>query len=634
MPERGINSGPQIFSDPVGHHDALRTDYRARYGVGDPFEKRILDNRPEVNVAQTVDYLLEKLQFHPENEDWITERDPLHELGAEQDDEEDGLFARASSYLAKVVREQLKGKKEAASYGWGKAGDTEIEIFAMRDDHYKGSIGTVVGEKFQQALLDAEAYNRPLVMFTPSGGIRQEEGMIGLDWMNILTPDLANFRKRTGLPVVLFSMNSYGGTPASIEGQASLRGGLAGTNRAFSGIRVAEIFQHGEPVEPGFQAMEREYLNRRIHMLARNPDEILEWLHDFFKIYRNDTTNRFKASKIPLLPIPEARPGYHRVVRTGTRLGYDAVEALMRHNQTPTVSIEVPDIEEEDPKAKKGDILYRRYRDIMTSPSRPDGEMLIRGIFTDVVPLGNYAIQTEYEISWRNEAIKRIIKRHPNVIAALGRFGNRTFGTIANQRSYVYEEGRSTVGILPSYPTDEDLRFVIEVSRFFEEQGYPLVSFVDTPGAHPMVDPNLVSDSIEALHNYAYRTATVVNGAHSSGGAAATAPMQDYRAGTERSIFVVADPYAQAAILNKGEPVTPKMVREQLIKGRASAQDNYRLGKIDEVIPEHINPYMTVREVAIALARYLERHDGETPAQLAEHRKIIREKRTSVKVRG
>src|SRR5581483_9574978 len=117
MPEQQIGSGPRILADAAPEHDLLRTQYRAKnLGTVAPFEQRLLENAPKVEVAKVVDYLLERLQFQPQNEHWTTERDPLHELGTDEDDEE-GFFRRGSSYIAKAIRERLKGRSEAASYG-------------------------------------------------------------------------------------------------------------------------------------------------------------------------------------------------------------------------------------------------------------------------------------------------------------------------------------------------------------------------------------------------------------------------------------------------------------------------------------------------------------------------------------
>ena len=640
----------QENTGPVGGGDlgVLRDAYLRLHPPS--FEESLLASRPEVNVANSVDYMLSKIHFSPIDQDRTTGQDPLHdyanqaEVPGENHEEHEGVVGSlehaahsVSAYIKRVVTERnRKGKTEAASIGIGKLGGVESVVFATHFDFLGGSMGSVVCEKIVHSLEIAKEKGLPWFGLLPSGGFSQDEAMVGRDWLSIITVALKDFVETTGLPAVGWSMDSYGGMPASIEGQLTVRGGMAGTSRSFSGPRVIEVASGKKP-SPGSLTMENAYLHRNVQVLARNPDEILDWTTRFLEFWKASPAGKFKSAKLGDLKVPRGKTGHHREIRTGSKLGDNVIESLLPKNQKPTHKIAVPDIKEEDHSADWGEILYRRYMDNLNSAGRLDTDTLMRLFLRDFVPFYNPVTKTEYDNAGDPE---KILKEFPEIIGGLGMFGNVKIAWIGNQPSYALHLKEGRISKRPAMPDVEDYRFQLEFLEMAERMGAILLSTIDTPGAKTGEDseiqgqPVIISKNIGAVQGYEHLTATISIGADCSGGAAASSPMQDYRAGTERAIFVVADPFAQAAIKGKTTKPTPAMVKERLVLSRASAQENLDLRRLEEVIPEHTNPFATAREIHAALARYLETHQHLKGESLARHRQKIIDKRTSVTFSG
>jgi acetyl-CoA carboxylase carboxyl transferase subunit alpha len=160
----------------------------------------------------------------------------------------------------------------------------------------------------------------------------------------------------------------------------------------------------------------------------------------------------------------------------------------------------------------------------------------------------------------------------------------------------------------------------MRLARLAEKFGFPVVTFVDTPGAYPGKDAEergqagAIARSIELFAGLRVPTVTVVIGEGGSGGALALA-VADRVLMLENSWYSVISPEACAALVWRDAAEGPRAAASL----RLTASDLSDLGLVDVVVPEpsggaHTDPRVTVKrvmhEVQLAL-RELKRLDAD-----------------------
>ncbi|HET8629419.1 MAG TPA: carboxyltransferase subunit alpha [Thermomicrobiales bacterium] len=162
-------------------------------------------------------------------------------------------------------------------------------------------------------------------------------------------------------------------------------------------------------------------------------------------------------------------------------------------------------------------------------------------------------------------------------------------------------------------------RLMLQAEKF----GFPLLTFIDTPGA----DPGLASEErgqahaiaacIQALTGLRVPIVATVIGEGGSGGALALG-VADEVLMLENAIYTVASPEAAASILFRDSAQAPAAAAAM----RITAADLARFGLVDRVIPErapaHEDPLPTIVAVGRAIRAALDRleaaYDLATPA--------------------
>ena len=164
----------------------------------------------------------------------------------------------------------------------------------------------------------------------------------------------------------------------------------------------------------------------------------------------------------------------------------------------------------------------------------------------------------------------------------------------------------------------EGYRKAERLMRHAEKFGFPLVTFIDTPGAEPGIgseergQATAIAESLLAMADLATPSVAVVIGEGGSGGALAIG-VADRILMLENAIYAVASPEACAAILWKDAGRAPEAAETM----RVTAADLAGFGIVDEVIPEgipaHENPRAAIRATGAAITRHLDELQAAYP---------------------
>lgn len=155
----------------------------------------------------------------------------------------------------------------------------------------------------------------------------------------------------------------------------------------------------------------------------------------------------------------------------------------------------------------------------------------------------------------------------------------------------------------------EGYRKAERLLRHAEKFGFPVVTFIDTPGAEPGIgseergQATAIAESLLAMADLGTPTVAVIIGEGGSGGALAIG-VADRILMLENAIYAVASPEACAAILWKDAGRAAEAAETM----RITAADLAGFGIVDEVIPEHVPAHQGPREAIRATGEAVARH--------------------------
>jgi acetyl-CoA carboxylase carboxyl transferase subunit beta len=116
-----------------------------------------------------------------------------------------------------------------------------IEIIAtvLYSEFRNGTVGSTEGEKFVQACKLAQRKKRPLLAYVhTTGGIRIQEGTLGVIQMPKCTMAIREYIDSGGLYIVVYDNNSYAGPVASFLGCSPYQFAIRSARIGFAGPRV------------------------------------------------------------------------------------------------------------------------------------------------------------------------------------------------------------------------------------------------------------------------------------------------------------------------------------------------------------------------------------------------------------
>ncbi|XP_047981177.1 acetyl-coenzyme A carboxylase carboxyl transferase subunit alpha, chloroplastic-like [Salvia hispanica] len=213
----------------------------------------------------------------------------------------------------------------------------------------------------------------------------------------------------------------------------------------------------------------------------------------------------------------------------------------------------------------------------------------------------------------------------PAIVAGIGSIEGRSYMFIGHQK------GRNTKeNIMRNFamPTPHGYRKALRMMRYADHHGFPIITFVDTPGAfadlksEELGQGEAIAYNLRTMFGLKVPIITVVTGEGGSGGALAIACANKLLM-LENSAFYVASPEACAAILWKSSKAAPKAAE----KLRITAQEHYKLKIADAIIPEplggaHADPLWSSLRIKDAILQEMEELTKMTTEELLEHRRL------------
>ncbi len=170
------------------------------------------------------------------------------------------------------------------------------------------------------------------------------------------------------------------------------------------------------------------------------------------------------------------------------------------------------------------------------------------------------------------------------MVGGIASFGGQTVVVVGHQKGRNTRENvRRNFGM----PHPEGYRKALRLFRHAQKFGFPILCFIDTPGANPNKDSeergqaNAIAENIMAMADLTVPMVGCVIGEGGSGGALAIGVV-DRLLMLENSIYSVASPEACASILWRDSSKAPEAASAM----RITAQDLLAFGIVDEIIAE------------------------------------------------
>ncbi|MFO7761443.1 MAG: carboxyl transferase domain-containing protein [Thermodesulfobacteriota bacterium] len=141
----------------------------------------------------------------------------------------------------------------------------ELVVAILYSDFRNGTVGSAEGEKFVRACDLAMLKRRPLLAYVHStGGIRIQEGTIGVVQMPKCTMAVREYVDSGGLYIVVYDNNSYAGPVASFLGCSHYQFAIRSSRIGFAGPRVIRDTT-GEDIPPDYHSVRNALRRGHIH---------------------------------------------------------------------------------------------------------------------------------------------------------------------------------------------------------------------------------------------------------------------------------------------------------------------------------------------------------------------------------
>ncbi|KAJ4788401.1 Acetyl-coenzyme A carboxylase carboxyl transferase subunit alpha [Rhynchospora pubera] len=196
----------------------------------------------------------------------------------------------------------------------------------------------------------------------------------------------------------------------------------------------------------------------------------------------------------------------------------------------------------------------------------------------------------------------------PAIVCCLGSMEGQTYMFIGQQKGRNSKENiKRNFGM----PTPHGYRKALRFMRYAEKHGFPIITFVDTPGAfadlksEELNQGEAIANNLRSMFGIKVPIITVVIGEGGSGGALAIACSNKILM-LENAVFFVASPEACAAILYKSAKEASKAAE----KLKITAAGLKEMGVCDYIVPEplggaHRDPALASKLLKIAILREL-----------------------------
>jgi acetyl-CoA carboxylase carboxyl transferase subunit beta len=178
------------------------------------------------------------------------------ELGAELEPQDILKFKDSKKYKDRILAAQkATNEKDALVVMQGKLKGMPVVVAAFEFKFMGGSMASVVGARFVQAVNACLKHNMPLVCFSTSGGARMQEALLSLMQMAKTSAALAKMSEK-GLPYIsVLTDPTMGGVSASLAMLGDVNVAEPKALIGFAGPRVIEQTVR-ETLPEGFQRSE------------------------------------------------------------------------------------------------------------------------------------------------------------------------------------------------------------------------------------------------------------------------------------------------------------------------------------------------------------------------------------------
>ena len=146
------------------------------------------------------------------------------------------------------------GRKSAIITFEARVVGVDLVVAMLYSDFRNGTVGSAEGEKFVQACEMAKLKRRPLLAYVhTTGGIRIQEGTLGVVQMPKCTMAVREYVDSGGLYIVVYDNNSYAGPVASFLGCSHYQFAIRSSRVGFAGPKVIRDTT-GEDIPPGYHS--------------------------------------------------------------------------------------------------------------------------------------------------------------------------------------------------------------------------------------------------------------------------------------------------------------------------------------------------------------------------------------------
>ncbi len=431
-----------------------------------------------------------------------------------------------------AARERTK-LNEAVVTGRGKIYGYDT-AFAVCDNRYlMSSMGHNMGEKIARAVERATEERLPLIIYASSGGARMQEGIISLMQMAKTSAALKRHSEAGLLYISFLTEPTTGGVTASFAMLGDIILAEPGALIGFAGPRVIEQTIH-QKLPEGFQRSEFQLQHGFVDQIVERRDqkELLARLLEFHSARHGFTEWQGEVPKGKNAPLSGAMQ--KKVLDAVAKRRRDAWDVVRESRKVgrPTACDYI-------------DVLFEDFQEFHGDRYYGDDGAIIGGIASfDGMPV-----------------------------------------TVIGQ-----ERGRDSQDSLArnfGMPSPEGYRKALRLMKQAEKFHRPIVCFVDTSGAYPGMEAEERGQGEAIARNLCEMSAltvpvlSIVIGQGGSGGALALAVANEVWM-LENATYAILSPEGFASILWKDAKRAPEAA--DLMK--ITAEDLYRLGTIERIIPE------------------------------------------------
>jgi acetyl-CoA carboxylase carboxyl transferase beta subunit/acetyl-CoA carboxylase carboxyl transferase alpha subunit len=460
------------------------------------------------------------------------------------------------------------GESEAVLVGSARIGGIPLVLAVMDFDFLGGSMGVEVGRRVSGAAAQALEQRLPLLTVCASGGARMQEGVFSLFQMARVSEAFGRLREAGLLTVCLLTDPTYGGVSASFATLGSVLIGERGAHVGFAGPRVVQETIRAE-LPSDFQTAE--------FLLAHGLVDRVE--------------NRAELRPLLIRLLALHAPGRgHDPVDEDPAPGPDGAR-----DDSPG-----REVDDSDP----WDVVQRAR--VVERPTTLD---YLHTAFDDFVELHG----------------DRAFADDPAVVGGVASIAGHRVVVLGTEKGHsVRERVAHNFGM----PHPEGYRKALRLLGHAEAHSLPVVTLVDTPGAHPGPDAeergqsHAIAEIILRSSRLRVPIVAVVTGEGGSGGALALCT-SDRLLVLENAYLSVISPEGCAAILWRTATAAPTAARAM----RLGAAHLYRSGIATSVVAEppggtHTDPAAAARLLRAALVRELDELSGQDASTLLVARSL------------